>query len=325
MYPIWLKMFMPPHIFLTLTIYLIILLILLFIFKEKNIKNILFKSIVSITMTNIFPSIVLIILSLFNNLKDIILYNNNYIYFIIALFVMILSGVSNYLIHKKYIIKNNNLLCLIISIIFIPYLILIPLKQNQKLTDYKNTYIGDNSKVSAIINLLNIDKTSISLQTTNEPYVLNINLSSETSSISLYQTLEEKASIMFNLITNVSIINYSYKEKTYTFSFDQVNQMYNNNLRNIEIEKINKRYDNFNQDYIYMGYINGYDIFDESITCESNEELVKKENNISYYITCSSLNEIYLYKDKQKYKLKDKLNEFKIEDLLKTNLNIYQK
>lgn len=323
----FITMFKPPYIFLTITLYIIILITILLIFKEKDIKKKILKSLITILITNLLSIILVIILSLFSsNLKNNLFYNRTNIFIILLiLFIIILSGFINYLIHKKYIIKNNKLLCLIISFIFIPYILLVPLKEKQTLSDYKNTYIGDNSKVSAIIELLDLNKTSMSLQTTNEPYILTIDLNRQIIITDIYKTLEKDSAIMFNLITNVSIINYNYKNKLYTFNFDNLNTIYNNNLRNIEIEKINERYDKFNNDYIYMGYINGYDIFDESTFCESNEELVKKEDNIDYYITCSNLNDIYLYKENQKYKIKDKLNELRIEDLLKTNLNIYKK
>ena len=38
MYPIWLKAFIPPYVLITIPIYLLILVLLTYIFKEKNIK-----------------------------------------------------------------------------------------------------------------------------------------------------------------------------------------------------------------------------------------------------------------------------------------------
>lgn len=242
---------------------------------------------------------------------------NILIYFIV---IFIINKVIKPSKIEKLIYKVMLAIMIINSII----IIFISINSNPKLENYKNTYIGDNSKVSSIIDLLDISKTSISLQTNNEPYELTINMTDQVI-VDIYKTLEEDSSIIFNLITNASIIKYNYKNKTYTFKYEYINKIFNNELRNKSIKNIQNRYNNLTSEYVYLGYINGYNIYDESSFCEENEELIKEENNKKYYITCSSIEELYLYKDNDRIKLKEQLSNIKIEDLLNTGLNVYTK
>ncbi|MEG1647755.1 MAG: DUF4825 domain-containing protein [Bacilli bacterium] len=330
-YPLWLAIYMSPIVFITIPISLLLIFLILLIgfkiIKEKNIKEKLKKCYIKVWLVYIFTNILssIILLSVYYFINHLINYPlNNLQLIILIVFINILAGLITYFINNIYI--KNTFISLLIALLTLPYLLFWGFSANEKvLDDYHNTYIGDNTKVSQIINLLKIDKESISLKTTNEPYELTINLNKEIPSHIIYKKLEQDSSILFNLITNLSIINYNYKEKKFVFSFNQLNKIFSSNLRNISINDINNRYTNMSNKNIYLGHINEYDIFDESITCESKEEEIKEVNNRKYYITCSSLNSIYLYNQEKKYLLKDKINELSIESLLMTNLNIYTK
>lgn len=302
MYPIWLRVYLPKNILIIIPIYLLIITLILFIYSKKN--SLLFKDVIKkylpklflITFTiNLFSSLLLFIIGLIFNI-DII----NKLSFA-SFIIMILTFFLIFMLTNKIIKKNVSI---IISIIFIPYLLLLPLN----ISDYKNTLLDNTNNVSTIINLLKIDKKEFSIKGN----ALTINLNNNMS----YKNLEKNASIMFNLIEVDKI--FFIKDKIYSFYLNDINKIYD--VKNISIKDINNRY-NFKNDGIYMGHINNYDIFDESISCEEKIELLID----NYYINCSSINDLYLYNQKEKVALKDKIKELNIEDLLKTNLNIIKK
>ncbi|MDD3187759.1 MAG: DUF4825 domain-containing protein [Bacilli bacterium] len=234
----------------------------------------------------------------------------------LMIFLIVLKFVKKNILKKIFIILL--VICALINVRYI-------YNNNGSLENYKGTYIGDNSSVSNIIELLGINKTSISLQTAEIPYVLTINLSNDQIIADLYLVLEEDAAIMFNLITNADTIVFSYNSKDYIFQFEHLNMIFDNNLRDISINDIRKRYTTLSNEYLYVGNIDGYDLYDESSVCESNEQLLKEENSVKYYLTCTDINELYFYKDEKKVSFTSMLDEISIDSLLQTNLNIYTK
>ena len=103
-----------------------------------------------------------------------------------------------------------------------------------KLLNYKDSYVGDNSAIGNIINLLPAHEylDGFELQTTQEPYTITINYkdfngmtikldNGKTHKASLEQILQGNSMIIFSLIKNAEIIHFNI-EGYDIVSFDKV-------------------------------------------------------------------------------------------------------
>jgi hypothetical protein len=112
----------------------------------------------------------------------------------------------------------------------VQYLIKVVVTQDiSSLEKYTNTYIGDNSKVDAILNLLpfSSNKNGISLSTSKEPFGLTVKYLNINASLT---ELEFNTLAIFTLIKNVDNITYNIQneEKIETFNItrNEVNQKF---------------------------------------------------------------------------------------------------
>lgn len=246
---------------------------------------------------------------------------NLLILFIILGFIFFI--LSNYI---KQLEKYKKIVLFGIGICLLLFIVFSVKKDKIDLEKYDNTYLKDASSVSAILSSLDIApyKDQIHLQTENEPYSLTVYLTEEMSLVRIYQKLEKDALILFSLISNVDEIIFERNGVSYHYYYQDLNALFPSSLREMTISFIEQRYEEyfFNGNGSYMGTIDGYSIVDESITCEETKEFLKRENDVDYFLKCSDITLIYLYKDKEKYLLKDKIEELEIEKLLRTNLNI---
>jgi len=113
----------------------------------------------------------------------------------------------------------------------VQYFIKIVVTQDiSSLEKYVNTYIGDNSKVNAILNLLpfSSNKNGIQLNTSKQPFGITVNYSNINLSLN---ELEFNTLAIFTLIQNVDNITYNIEneEKIETFNITRnvVNQKFN--------------------------------------------------------------------------------------------------
>ena len=103
-----------------------------------------------------------------------------------------------------------------------------------ELLNYKDSYIGDNSAIGNIINLLPAHEylDGFELQTTQEPYTITINYkdfngmtikidNGKTQKASLDQILQGNSMVIFSLIQNAEIIHFNV-EGYDIVSFDKV-------------------------------------------------------------------------------------------------------
>lgn len=279
-----------------------------------------------------------------NNLVLPILYNpfSNVISLIYISIIIILSGYLIYLANKMFVFeklnfdkKESNTLAIIIALLTAPYLMLIPTTlfypkstyETLELSQYANTYIGDNSRVGYIISKLGVSKyyDSFSLKTDKEPYELSIYLKDDTEILFNY-TLEKDASVLFNLISNVSVVNFYIKDKVTVYKIDKINTIYDN-VRSISLDDIYKRYstENFSY-YSYLGHSKGYDFFDKSDYCGETLEKIYEDSNYIYSVKCVTVENIVIVKDGKETILANALkdNTISLEDLEKTNMTIYK-
>lgn len=134
-----------------------------------------------------------------------------------------------------------------------------------QLLQYENSYVGDASAVSNILSLLPGNEFlvgGISLQTTTEPYKINVNYIKTVKNDADYEAfwIEENirkvflnnATMLFGLIQNVGVIQFDVYDHTYTFTREGVTQFYEENLTEV-VKKANPVLDDnyyFNKKYL---------------------------------------------------------------------------
>lgn len=215
---------------------------------------------------------------------------------------------------------RNNFFKIILTVIIATIsIIFIMQRKGNNLEIFKNTNINDSAKIEKLLHLLDYGKDKFTFDINIDS--ININYSVE---IFNYKTLEKNASIMFYLIDDLNTINYQINDDNYTFIYDDISLIYHD-FSNIDIDKINKRYEGKYFSYLYLGNINGnIDIFDTSDLCLDNYWEVLTADDYVYYITCSEIDSVIVVVDNIEYNLLVALeNEIiQVDDLFKTNLKI---
>jgi len=101
-----------------------------------------------------------------------------------------------------------------------------------KLYQYKNTYVGDNSKLSAIINLLpytGLPVQSLELQTDHAPYGITVNYQVDSRTNYRFRddistAWNQNAAVMFSLITNADEIVFRLHDEYGEFTWSYYNR-----------------------------------------------------------------------------------------------------
>jgi beta-lactamase regulating signal transducer with metallopeptidase domain len=120
-----------------------------------------------------------------------------------------------------------------------------------QLLNNKTEYVGDNSKVGAIISLLtfpeNIEYDSFALLTESEPFGITVNLKTDTETKELYsdeanqQQFRNNAAIMFALIGNVEYIDFNLDDGLTPYAVhytrEEVNRQYGKDVRDFAKSK----------------------------------------------------------------------------------------
>ena len=237
---------------------------------------------------------------------------------------LIITSILLILIKKEEKIQKYKKIILFSCFLLFLLLLFFTLKQDKNVSfdKYKNTSLENQKQVEEIISLLDIKsyKEKIEIDMTS----LTISLNEKMSILDIYQKLEKNSLILFSLIMDVEEIHFERKNIIYHYYYEDLNTIMNHSLRGMNTSLIKKRYENdfFKGNGIYMGTIAGYEIIDESTTCEEKAIFLQQEENSNYYLKCSDIESIYLYKDNEKYPLNEKIEELEIKKLLRTNLNI---
>ena len=89
-----------------------------------------------------------------------------------------------------------------------------------------------------------------------------------------------------------------------------------------------KEIDNFYKgkyfdEYEYLGRINDYKVFDKSMLCVNEKQLIGSDDKYNYYVFCNNLSNIYLVGDEE-ITLKDAIskNMISISDIKNLNIKI---
>lgn len=208
--------------------------------------------------------------------------------------------------HFKLILSS--LLLVILIIFFIS-------NNNANLEIYKNTNIADKKKIESIIKKIDLKDGYKKIEIEENKLIVNYEIDYFD-----YKTLEKNASYLFYLINDLSDIEFNIGEEKFIFSYEYINKIY----EKINIKNIKKRYDSKYFLYLYLGNINGkIDVFDKSENCLENYEKLYEDDNYSYYITCSSVDDVVVVIDNEEFKLKDAIEDkVDINDLFNVNLKI---
>lgn len=352
-FPIWFILIMPPIVFLVIpsnfVIDSLVLIIGLKLLKITNwfdkYKKLIIRAWIIGFVVDIIGSLFLLITQfvpsndyLYQNLVYPLAWNpfNSILSFIYVLVIVLLCGFLIYFINYKITFKktdidskNRKVISLMLGVITAPYLFFLPTtliyKQDNGLEKYRNTYIGDNVSVGNIINRIysgnNYDH--FNLNTKEEPFGLTIYYKNQNYG-NIYKDIEQDAVILFNLIKNISYVEFQIDSKTYTFDSDYISNIYSK-IKNIDLNEINKRYNNeYFQKYNYLGHIDKYDIFDTGTTCGNDKEIIYSDAKYDYFIECFNIDALYLVRDGVRIKLEKALNEqdISVDKLFNTNLEI---
>lgn len=215
---------------------------------------------------------------------------------------------------------------ILLTMFLIPYILLIPstmlIKPNKSnLDDFYGTIMKDDKTINELIKKLAISEniTSYFLETKKEPYTMHIYV----EDIKEYRkSFEMDASIMFYLIKDINEIKYHMNEQSYTYTINDINDIYGN-VEKKELLEINERYTNKEmKEYHYLGRLSEYDVFNKKKETKQLPQLLINYKETNYYIECSDINNIIAIKNGKYYKLIDlfKNKKIRIDDLAKSQL-----
>ncbi|HPF83585.1 MAG TPA: DUF4825 domain-containing protein [Bacilli bacterium] len=349
-FPIWLLMVMPPLVVLTIVYNFITaalgLLIFLFLINTKNIFDFYSKNVLKIwglslgldviTFALLFLPELLYKNSFFTkNLIEPLETNpyTNILSFIYVVFVIAINILVAYLMLKKIFknieTKKLNIKVFVIIIFIIPYIFFVPSNKIIKtkyvsLNDYKGTVMKDKSNVSGLLKHLETTKyiSSYIIDTHTEPYTLKLYLKEINDNYVLM--FEKDASILLNLVEDVNEIVFHMNGTSYTYKVNDINEIFTN-IKKISIDDISNRYkDSKFEDYTYLGRVSSYDAFDTSDYCKLDKQLLFSTADEDYYLSCTKVEEILLFKDKTKVNIKEALDSNLItqDDVLSSSLKI---
>ena len=118
--------------------------------------------------------------------------------------------------------------------------------------------------------------------------------------IGLLPSQNNKIGIIFDKAIPQEVLN---------IHINTINAIYKD-VKKKSLVQISKRYqDSKFLNYNYLGNVKGYDVFDESEFCELEKQYLFSYFNSNYYLNCASLDDILLYKGKEKITIKEALEK----------------
>lgn len=204
---------------------------------------------------------------------------------------------------------------LIITLITISIFIVIffILFSNKDLESYKGTSINDENKITKIVKNLNLEYKSIVIDKIDTPYGIRILLNEELE----YFEYEKNAYKLLYLINDIEFV---------TFMYDDFSYNVKKNITFNSIKDIDKYYSDSNFDrYEYLGTISNYKVFDKSMICVNEKQLIGSKDNYNYFVYCNNIENIYLVGNEEitlKYAIDN--NIITIDDIRNLNIEIYE-
>lgn len=323
-FPIWMIILFPPIIFLIIPgNFIIDSLVLLITLRILKLKGVYSKTIFKVFVTGFIADIIgamFLFIGLMFPIFEAIAFNpfDNIFSFIYMLVSIIISGVFIYFINKIWSFKNldkknKHILSLVLAVVTAPYLFMLPTELvynglTRSYDDYKGISI-ESKHIDEVVEFVTYTDRDIKV---NDKKLSINNIESS------YFELEEYASKLFNLIVDLEEV----KINNYTFTKEYINSIYSD-IYNKDYYSITDRYNKeIFYEYDYFGHVNGYDLFNYASFCTNESQELYKDNEYTYNVKCSSVDDLYLVKDK-KLKLKDSIGTIlEIDDLKNTRLEI---
>ena len=164
-----------------------------------------------------------------------------------------------------------------------------------------------------------LSKNQLYISYSKSDDTLYVNLD-EINDTNYYRKLEKDASYVF-LKYDFDYIIYEYRGNQYDFYRDRLVSVYDE----FNEDEIFARYDAMLDGNIYLGHINGYDIFDHNSYCMNTYEILFECDQCIYEVKCSDLDLLLLH-DGEEYvgSIKEGLDDelFDIEELFYVNIDI---
>ena len=333
LFPIWVLIFLPPILFLFLLGNGLLIFLLFTVFKKiekkQNLKNVWIRLLLASSASYIFMVLLLLIPQLLGEHSFIYehfaypLSTNPWqdsfaiIYLIVSFLIsLILFCLMIYYFILKNIdltTKRKKLYTLLFAIFSAPYLFFLPSTwfypyQNNELESYYGITLID-SNVKNMIDLLDFKG-----QTPQEKIVdqhLTLQFPKEQQPFNRMQR-EELASYLFHLIQDVDTITFEWEE-SFSYTFSEINQLYNQNLRDLNINVIQMRYHtNPFLRYTYLGHIDRYDLFINTNHCEGEIQTVSLSGR-EYQVEGFCPNQLEIYEHNKKYQLETLLEKEELQ------------
>lgn len=352
-FPIWILMLVPPILFLTLTFNFVMVVIgtaiVFFLINKKKDVKFFFTSALKLwgatILLDIFSLLLMALPQIFYEFEAVkenliipleknpytSIYSTIYMIFVVIMNILLICALTKKIILKKKEMKDSNkkISIFILIIFMIPYLIFIPSNKIIKteynsLQEYKGTTMKNKSRVSSILKNLGISEniSSYVLDTHAEPYTLYIYIND--IEISHQMLFERESAVLFNVIDDVNEVIFDYKDKKYTYTINSINKIFKN-IKKKDLVEIYDRYkDSKFTEYIYLGRVNEFDVFDTSEFCELDHQLLFNALDENYYLSCTVVEQIVLYGKDKKINIKEALTNRDVTeyDLLNSTIDL---
>lgn len=254
--------------------------------------------------------------------------------YILGIFLVVVS-LAYFLVKKKIVNKmdatkkRKRLVKIMLTLFVIPYLFFVPSSlfikaEKSSLEDFRGTIMGNKSDIVNILKNLNVSEyiNSYVLIDHKEPYTIYLSL--KKIDYNHLMMFEADASVILALVDDVNEVIFKMDGREYKYNINDINDIFGD-VKKKSLSAIEERYSNIKFDnYIYYGRLAGYDVFDTSEVCEENLEQIYEENGTRYYIECSTLDNIKLYKKGEVISLNKafKNGTVTIDSLLSSNLPV---
>lgn len=323
-FPIWFLMIVPPMLFLTLAYNAVMatigLSIVYLIIKEQKIIERIVPNILKLWGLTILVDVVSFILMILPQLfyknsfikENLIqpLETNQYSNILSAIYTFIIAAIVCLIIYSfikrsilnKYKVKDDKkkLVIFILMLFMFPYIFFLPSNkivktEYQSLEELRGTTAKSKSKIGTALKYLETSDniSSYVIDTHAEPYSIDIYV--KDIELNHQMLFERDAAILFSIIDDVNQISFYLNDKQYVYTINRINKIFKDVKEKSIVEIYNRYKDTKYTDYIYLGHVGNYDVFDTSEFCETEHQLLFEVTGTEYYLSCSSLDKIIIF------------------------------
>ena len=181
-----------------------------------------------------------------------------------TIFVFLIATYFIFFLNRKITMKAIRLsnkketkIALILTIFTAPYLFFVPMNVQPKvepkeiqsedvtmIESYRNMDLTDKEKLKELMNLLESANSyqDVEVHTDTSPTTITV-IYKEGIETPNNQVFEKDSAILLNLFSNIERVEFALGDVYYTFDYEVVNTIHQNNLRNMTIEELLEYYD----------------------------------------------------------------------------------